>query len=647
MSKSGLIEDGVGAYPPVRSLDNSSRVGQNIELEEYVDFLKNNFSINKKLLLVQIPQWDFRYFNVSTARKRGYYAYPPTGLQYLASALEDRDLEVKILDLNYELLARVKTDDTFEPDKWLTILDEYLEKFPASFIGVSCLFDTGIKPLLDILGHLKNRGDAIVLAGGVVPTYDWEKLLSQKLCHFICEGESENKINFLLGKFLDDNIDSEPTPGIRFRYQDQLKESFGPTDVVNPKGNLITTYQQIPIEKYFNVGSLNPFTRMATTENPYAAIILNRGCRAACTFCAVRDFNGKGVRTRNVDELLEEITYLNRERGIKHFELLDDDFLRYDDAVFQLLQGIIDNKLDLTWSANNGLICNALTDDILNLFQKTNCTGFRIGIESGNAEMLKEIQKPATLPSLRKASNLLKKYPSLFIGGNIIVGFNEEKFHQMLDSFWFSIEMDVDWTAYTICQVIRGASAFENCTEYFSERMTSQGKAVANYVPSRDSLKGEIDTAKDILSGMDIFNLPLDSQPNKEQVKEIWFSFNMIGNFINNKNLKPGKQPKKFINWVSMAQISYPQNPYMCLFLALAYRLIGSEKATEEQYQRMLVNLGSSKYWTERFDQFGLSVFVEDFPKTPEAVSKQLEYLRASIFEKIKPTIPENVIPYL
>ena len=74
----------------------------------------------------------------------------------------------------------------------------------------------------EVLAHNPNIttvDDAIVLAGGVVPTYDWEKLLSQNLCHFVCEGESENKINFLLGQFLDDEIDTKPSPGIRFRHK--------------------------------------------------------------------------------------------------------------------------------------------------------------------------------------------------------------------------------------------------------------------------------------------------------------------------------------------------------------------------------------------------------------------------------------------
>ena len=160
---------------------------------------------------------------------------------------------------------------------------------------------------------------------------------------------------------------------------------------------------------------------MAGTDRAYAAIILNRGCRAACTFCAVRDFNGKGVRSRSVEETLEEIIYLNLELGIKHFEFLDDDLLRYKDLVYELLQGFINNNLNLTWSANNGLIANSLDTDLLLLFEKTNCIGFRIGVESGNEEILKTIQKPATLTSLRKTSTLLKNHPDLFVAVQYII----------------------------------------------------------------------------------------------------------------------------------------------------------------------------------------------------------------------------------
>ena len=54
-------------------------------------------------------------------------------------------------------------------------------------------------------------------------------------------------------------------------------------------------------------------------------------------------------------------------------EFLDDDLLRYKNEICELLQGIIDNKLEITWSANNGLIANSLDRELLELFRDTNC----------------------------------------------------------------------------------------------------------------------------------------------------------------------------------------------------------------------------------------------------------------------------------
>ena len=250
--------------------------------------------------------------------------------------------------------------------------------------------------------------------------------------------------------------------------------------------------------------------------------------------------------------------------------------------------------------------------------------------------MLKTVKKPATIPSLRNSSVLLQGYPELFVTGNTILGFQNETFSQMLDTFWFSIEMNLDWNSYTICQIIRGASAFENFTEYFAEQMTTKGNNVSNFIPSRDSARGEIQSVSGVLSGLEIFKLPLGSIPSKEQMKEIWFTYNMLGNFIFNKNLRPKKRPEKFISWVSMAQVSYPQNPYMAMFLALAHNLIGDKVACNEQYDKILTNLEGSDYWKERFDQFGLSQVVDNFPRKDGEVRKVLDFLSSTTFERIK-----------
>ena len=57
-----------------------------------------------------------------------------------------------------------------------------------------------------------------------------------------------------------------------------------------------------------------------------STILSNRGCRAQCTFCSVRNFNGVGVRRRTIDSVIEELKILKFEHGIDHIMWLDDDF---------------------------------------------------------------------------------------------------------------------------------------------------------------------------------------------------------------------------------------------------------------------------------------------------------------------------------
>src|SRR3989344_816839 len=71
---------------------------KNIKLQEYVAELKERYKINNKVLLIQTPQFLFESFNIDVAKNRGYYAFPPTGLQTIAKSISSFDLEVNLCD---------------------------------------------------------------------------------------------------------------------------------------------------------------------------------------------------------------------------------------------------------------------------------------------------------------------------------------------------------------------------------------------------------------------------------------------------------------------------------------------------------------------------------------------------------------------
>ncbi|MBF0127481.1 MAG: radical SAM protein, partial [Magnetococcales bacterium] len=347
----------------------------------------------------------------------------------------------------------------------------------------------------------------------------------------------------------------------------------------------------------------------------------------SCTFCSVRDFMGLGVRSRDQSALLEEMAFLIEQKGVRHFEWLDDDLLHDVEGFREILRTIVARRWPITWSANNGLIAGSIDASLLELMRASGCVGFKIGVESGNARMLRKVRKPASLKIFRRVANLLTATPELFVGANFLFGVPGETFGQMLDSFRFNLELNLDWAAMTVCQKIRGASAFGELGEQFAEQMSDPAGRVGNFIPSRESRDGTMAVADNVLRNLQVFHLPAALVPSEDQVREIWLTFNLVANFICNKNLRPGGRVAKFIHWVEMARVAYPANPYMCLFLALAHRIAGRESQAAAYLRKSHERLGNV-YWQERFDAFGLNGVLNHFPATAEAAFQALDGLR-------------------
>lgn len=606
-------------------------IKDNSPFVEYCNLLKSKYRINNKVLFIQLPQFLFNSFNPKVAKQKGYYAFPPTGLQYLHESLKTRKLELKILDLNLVFLKKIHNNEIIDLGQWISILDEYLKSFQPSIVGISCMYSSNIPRLKEALSFLKEQDRHIILTGGVIPTYEWKYLISEELCHFVVKGEGENKVNYLFDQLMDENRCSLKVRGICFKYKDNLYESQGRQDVVSIKGNLIDSYSLIEIEDYYKYGSLNPFSRMKCIDKaPFAVIQMSRGCRGHCTFCSTRDFIGQGVRKRPVGDIIEEMEFLIEKKGVRHLEWLDDDLLFYKNDFLSLLEQIVKKNLQITWSANNGLIATSIDENTLGLMRDSGCIGFKMGIESGNSEVLEKMSKPASVVDFKKAARLCSRYTEIFVGANIMLGFPKETFLQMLDSFKFYLDLDLDWAAFTICQPIRGAEAFDNFRDFFQAQIINNRENINNFIPARESSNCEIITTDRVLRNLDVFKIDYCSIPCEEQIKEIWFTFNIIANYINNKNLRPEGRVGKFISWVEMAQLAYPDNPYMCLFLSLAYIIEGNYKKAEEYHDRAK-SASKNEYWIKRLDSFGLLRLLDNYPIDQAEVFRVLGELKEAV----------------
>lgn len=596
--------------------------------------------LRKRLTLIHCPTFNVEAFNIKVARNRGYYAYPPTGLQCLKAAVQDLGVDVDILDLNFKLLRTMCDRDGGGEDlvDVERVLEAHHSSWDASVIGVSAgvivsnIFGVRNHPFVRTLRYLTDRGRTLVLAGGVIATNEWRGLLRRGLAHVVFEGESENKLRFFLNALFDLGLEVPSTPGIHFVFEGRILETRGQKDVVRFRGNLIPTYDQIPIERYHEVGCLSPFSRAVGPERIYGTVQLNRGCRGRCTFCGVGRFMGPSVRPYEIDRVVAEIECLVSARGVRHFEWLDDDLLANRAMIVDILTRIaaLRERVDgrLTWAANNGLIAASLDEDLLRVMVASGCVGFRIGIESGNEAMLRKIRKPASKRTLRNAAELVARFPSLFVVGCYIIGFEGETVQQILDTFRFSLEMNLCWSGFSVFQPLRDSAG--DVDEDFEmdegESSPRRERAITDFVPSKGTVGRTVNEDRGF--GESVFRLPRAAIPSREDLREMWFAFNLYGNYVFNKHLSPGGSPEKFVWWVRAIQTGYPTNAGICLFLALAYLLLGEQPLAREQWLMAERALEQSDYWRRRFHQFGLDRVMRSVPTNRRETEQTLQDLR-------------------
>lgn len=585
----------------------------------------------RKLVLIHCPTFNFESFEFEVLRNKGYYAYPPRALQCLATAVRDLDVKTDILDLNFRLLERLMSMQPTESvdlySELIGILDKYLAENPdVGIFGVSTgvivpnIFRVERHPFLEVLRHLMEMGKGLVLAGGPCATIEARNLVQGRWAHVVFKGEAEDRLRYFLGRLFGDSVGPDMS-GIAFLDGDQYTESTGSAAMVDFRESLIDTYQTLPVERYNTVGCLSPFSRMVGTDKAYASIQMIRGCRMRCTFCGLTQYRGSNTVCQYPTDLLyNEIEYLAKHRGIRHFEWLDEDLLANRSAIFEILQKISDADFKITWAADIGLIAVYLEEALLALMARSGCIGFRIGIESGNEEMLRKIKKPATKKKLREVSQRLHRYPEFFVVGLYMLGFDDETYKQMFDTLEFAIELDISWAHFCVYQEMKETEIKE------ISRLDARTRRAEyrDWLPSTQKVVGSsaVGAASSrSLTARELFQLPGGAVHAAEVKQELWFGFNLIVNYLCNKNLRPTGNVDHFIRWLSGLQITYPYHPVMSLFLSLGYLIRNDRKQADVQFNRTLRNLEQSEYWRGRFQGYELNKILETYPLDGDQIS--------------------------
>ena len=625
--------------------------------------INNNDTSYLKFYAVNPPLVPEKPFDLEVAKKGGYYNFPPTGSMYLCASIDSlkiKNIETKVIDLNNTVLKLANEVDNFEYKMWQYPLNDLSEDNLQLVFLVGYMFGTTKECYVSTVKYIrKEYPNAVIITGGVQATFDKEEILDSQLVDILCLNEGELQlqylakvINYLLNSPKDNSFfdpDNYSIPGgICFKTKkNEIIDSGETSQPLDFEWELSKYYDQIEIQNYYKYGGLGAFSKFVESYAgkllPYGAVLTKRGCRAHCAFCTVRSFNGKGLRLRTVESVIKEIRYLYS-KGIRHIDWLDDDLLFNESFNLELFEKIKEEFKDLVWTASNGLIGVAITPKLMKAMSDSGLAAFKIGVESGSSEVIRDIRKPTTLWKLLEKAKLIRNYPHIFFSANFIIGFPGETFSQMMDTFSFARKLQCDWASYYVCQPLKGTDLYSSFQHLMDPRTKDESYS-KTINPGRSAARGEFaysenqETAKELQAGWKIFELDLSRTFNANEHNEIWFTFNLVANFFDNPCYSSVTKTRKLIHWLLAIHSGYPFDASMTSALAHAYSLIGDIDKSEKYKKKAEEIILGSKYWQMRITSFPQILLLAGFNNQDSLI----KYLGLKIPSKLVPDKYQNI----
>ena len=364
---------------------------------------------------------------------------------------------------------------------------EIIKDFKPDVVGISAwtihkkMATTTLKKVKEIDKNI------VTIAGGphFTGSADYSLKNDQGIIDYVLKGEAE----FTLKQFLDvisktnfSEDDLKKIDGLCFIKSDgsihETPMTFPPTldDFGQPD------YSVIDIHAYLKKGY---FYRIH--KKTHAPILSTRGCPYTCDYCAAPYLNGRGIRKHSLEYLKKLIKNLYDNYGIRHFNIIDDNFtfdVFYAKAFCKM---IIDNKQSfkgISFGTPNGIRIERTDQQLFYLMKAAGWERIMVAPESGSPKVLERMSKHLDLSVVPEKVKQIQK-AGLEVEAFFILGHPGEDKNTVEETRQFIKDVRFDMASFYSFQPLPGTPIYDILVRAGSlskaDEMTSYD--VVNWVP--------------------------------------------------------------------------------------------------------------------------------------------------------------------
>ncbi len=336
--------------------------------------------------------------------------YPPLNLLTIAGSLIKEGHEVSLLD--FDLLGMKNQHE---------VLRKKLQEQKPDIVGFTFGSPTysQAKGMAKVVKEFNNN--VVTVAGGSHPSSDPHGVLQESDINIVICGEGD----FTLLEII--NTDNYSTVlGIGFKKGNDI--------IINQRRPFIQDLDDLPMPA-FEIVKIHDYYVPPSfcRESPAMTIETSRGCVWGCSYCTKAVF-GRNFRYKSPQRVVDEFKRMIG-FGYKEIHVTDDMFTTNKERVKEICRLMKEQDVKVTWACPNGIRADRTDEELIQLMHDAGCYRVSFGVESGNQQILNNIDKQQTLEQVRNAFKACNKvgmetHAYLILG---LPGETEETMQQTID----------------------------------------------------------------------------------------------------------------------------------------------------------------------------------------------------------------------
>ncbi|MGB0403680.1 MAG: B12-binding domain-containing radical SAM protein [Salibacteraceae bacterium] len=290
----------------------------------------------------------------------------------------------------------VFVDGNREEDPWLTI-EKYLESGEYGYFCSTVMPGPQLKQAIPFSKKVKEINSNIkVIWGGYFASNQYQSALDSGFVDYIVDGPGDNTFPELIAR-LNSDASLEGMKNLIYKSDDKV--------IKCPKETLLNQDQlpKLPYDYLNQFYSIRGYLKKTHLGNKTAAYHSSMGCPFSCSFCAVVPIYNARWKAKSAQGVYEDVKYLKEKYGADSIEFHDNNFFTSEKRVVEFSQLMLNEGMQW-WGEGRIDTINKYSNESLALMRKAGCNMIFLGAETGNDEVLKQMDKGGT----QSAEQILK-----------------------------------------------------------------------------------------------------------------------------------------------------------------------------------------------------------------------------------------------